>query len=630
MHEKTNSRHLNTIGGLATIQSQDQNQIALTAPGRPGLIYSDFRRQLQTSIDRLHLTGIGRKDRVAILLPNGPELAMALLAVSSCAVSVPLNPTYTQAELYYFLSQVNAKAIIVSSETAYLARDLAIANDIIFVEVQSDAMSPSGVFEFHCKPSTLSTDTTLPSPEDSALLLFTSGTTSQPKLVPLTHFNLLSSVDTIVNTLQLTERDCCLNILPLFHIHGIVAALLATLVSEGSVVCTPGFQDAKFFQWLEEFNPSWYTAVPTMHQAILARATGQTRTIDGTSLRFIRSSSAHLPSSVMQELHQVFGVPVIEAYGMTEASHQITSNLLPPGKRKLGSVGIATETQVAILDTANNVLPPDQVGEIAIRGSAVTSGYENNAEKNAEAFTDGWFRTGDQGRIDSDGYLYLTGRLSDVINRGGMMISPIEVDEVLMRHPGIKSAAAFAVPHPTLEQDLVAAVVIHEQQNLTESQIREFAMSRLVDFKVPSRVVIVTELPTSGTGKISRTDLANKLRHFLSSDYAEPSNAIEALVADIYREVLALEQVGVCDNFFLLGGDSLSAGRVISRLDNLLQVKIPMSMLFEKPTVVELAFEIKSMIENQGNYDLIEILTEFESYTDDDIHALLSAETRNA
>jgi acyl-CoA synthetase (AMP-forming)/AMP-acid ligase II len=299
--------------------------------------------------------------------------------------------------------------------------------------------------------------------------------------------------------------------MPLFHIHGLMAALLSSLLAGASVCCTPGFNALQFFAWLDGEKPTWYTAVPTMHQAILSRAARNQEIIDAANLRFVRSSSASLPPQVMGELEATFRAPVIEAYGMTEASHQMTSNPLPPRPRKVGTVGIAIGLDVAIMDKEGNLLPPNTTGEIVIRGRNVTPGYENNPQANAENFTNGWFRTGDQGIQDEDGYLTITGRLKEIINRGGEKISPREVDEVLMDHPAVQQAVTFAMPHPKLGEEVAAAVVLRDGAEATERDIRDFAAERLAPFKVPRKVLILTEIPKGPTGKLQRIGLAEKL-----------------------------------------------------------------------------------------------------------------------
>jgi acyl-CoA synthetase (AMP-forming)/AMP-acid ligase II len=348
-------------------------------------------------------------------------------------------------------------------------------------------------------------------PDDIALVLHTSGTTSRPKIVPLLHRNVCASAQNIRTTLSLTPEDRCLNVMPLFHIHGLMAPVLSSLASGASVSCTPGFNALKFFSWLEEVAPTWYSAVPTMHQTILARAGRNTEIVAGARLRFIRSSSASLPPQVLGELEAVFGVPVVEAYAMTEASHQMTCNQLPPGVRKAGTVGPAAGPEVSIMDDDGNLLEPGIVGEIVIRGPNVTPGYENNPEANTTAFTHGWFRTGDQGVMDEDRFVTLTGRLKEIINRGGEKISPKEVDEVLMDHPAVQQVVTFAVPHDKLGEEVAAAVVLREGAEATPAEIREFAAERLAAFKVPRTVVMLDEIPKGPTGKLRRIGLAEQL-----------------------------------------------------------------------------------------------------------------------
>ena len=349
------------------------------------------------------------------------------------------------------------------------------------------------------------------SPDDVALVLHTSGTTARPKIVPLLQRNLAASAGNIATSLALGPTDRCLNVMPLFHIHGLIAAVLATLGSGGSVACTPGFDGFRFFQQLQALRPTWYTAVPTMHQLILQRNERSADVIAASKLRFIRSSSAALPPSVMQRLEEVFGAPVIEAYGMTEASHQMAANPLPPAERKPGSVGIGTGLEITVLDEAGSELPQGETGEVSIAGPSVTSGYEANPEANASAFSGRWFRTGDQGYLDRDGYLYLTGRLKEVINRGGEKVSPREVDEVLLAHPAVEQAVAFAIAHDKLGEDVAAAVILAEGSSASEAELRRYAAEHLADFKVPRKIMLVDEIPKGPTGKLQRIGLAAQL-----------------------------------------------------------------------------------------------------------------------
>jgi acyl-CoA synthetase (AMP-forming)/AMP-acid ligase II len=344
-----------------------------------------------------------------------------------------------------------------------------------------------------------------------ALILHTSGTTSRPKIVPLLQSNIAASARHISATLALTPQDRCLNVMPLFHIHGLIAALTASLSAGASVWCAPGFDAMKFFGWLRDARPSWYTAVPTMHQAILSRAPRNQEVIDDVPLRFLRSSSASLPAQVMVALSGAFKCPVIEAYGMTEAAHQMASNPLPPRARKPGTVGVAAGPEVAVMGEDGSILPRGAVGEIVIRGANVTPGYLNNDKANAEAVVNGWFRTGDQGQMDAEGYLSITGRLKEIINRGGEKVSPREVDEILMDHAAVAQVVCFGMPHPKLGEEVAAVVVLRGDAQATERELQAFVATRAADFKVPKKILFMDEIPKGATGKLQRIGLAAKL-----------------------------------------------------------------------------------------------------------------------
>jgi acyl-CoA synthetase (AMP-forming)/AMP-acid ligase II len=537
--------------------------------------------------------GLGREDRVALVLPNGPEMATAFLGIASSAVCAPLNPGYRFEELDFYLSDLAVKAVVVEPASDSPARAVASSRGIEVIELASSFSAPAGAFSL--SGSNGRTANQRPAEgADIALLLHTSGTTSRPKLVPLLHRNLCASADNIARTLGLSSDDCCLSIMPLFHIHGLVAALLSSLAAGGSVVCAGGFSAPRFFTCLATFRPTWYTAVPTMHQAILAQA--DANAISSHRLRFVRSSSAALPAPVMTELETLFGVPVIEAYGMTEAAHQMASNPLPPARRKPRSVGIAAGPEIGIADGGGALLPPGQTGEVVIRGANVTPGYENNAPANRASFTSGWFRTGDQGYLDDDGYLFLTGRLKEIINRGGEKVSPREIDEALLEHPAVVQAVAFAVPHPTLGEDVAAAVVLREQESTDPQALRAFLFQRLTASKVPSQVVIVPAIPKGPTGKLQRIGLGEQLRQFLRPAPAAPRTGVERAVAKIFAEVLQSDGVGIHDNFFALGGDSVRATQVTARVYTVLGIELNNAAVFLRPTVAELADEIVGLI----------------------------------
>jgi acyl-CoA synthetase (AMP-forming)/AMP-acid ligase II len=483
---------------------------AIGAPGRRPLSHGGLRSLIRETSAKLNGLGLGRGDRVAIVLANGPEMATAFVSLAATLTTAPLNPAYRAEEFEFYLSDISAKAILVARDEAGAAVAVAERLGVAVIRLDADAADPAGTFSLE-GPALGSTSPGFAVPEDVALLLHTSGTTSRPKLVPLSHRNIAASASHIGATLALRADDRCLNIMPLFHIHGLIAAVLSSLAAGGEVVCTPGFNALSFFRWLDEARPTWYTAVPTMHQAILARAARNAESVAASRLRFIRSSSASLPPQVMAELEATFRCPVIESYGMTEAAHQMASNPLPPRPRKPGSVGIAAGPEVAIMAGDGALLAPDETGEIVIRGPNVTTGYEKNPDANQTAFAHGWFHTGDQGTMDAEGYVRVTGRLKEIINRGGEKISPREVDEVLMDHPAIAQVVTFGMPHDKLGEDVAAAIVLREGAETSEREIRDFCAGRLADFKVPRRIVILLEIPKGATGKLQRIGLAAKL-----------------------------------------------------------------------------------------------------------------------
>ncbi|WP_299685445.1 acyl--CoA ligase [uncultured Tateyamaria sp.] len=504
----------NTLSALIAGHPGDAQ--AIGAPDRPWLTYGGLRALSAEVETTLHGLGIGRGDRVAIVLPNGPEMATAFLTVAQVATTAPLNPAYKEDEYGFYLEDLKAKALITAADDDGPAIRAATALGIAILRLSFDPTTPAGAFTLSGDTGFDPADTALPEADDVALILHTSGTTSRPKIVPLTQSNVAASARNIRASLALTPEDRCLSVMPLFHIHGLIAAVSATMAAGGEICCAPGFNALRFFGQLKDVDPTWYTAVPTMHQAILARAGRNTDIIENARLRFLRSSSASLPAPVMEELVTTFGAPVIEAYGMTEATHQMCSNPLPPAAQVPGSVGVAAGPEVRIAaETDNTLLPSIDTGEIVISGPNVTLGYESNPKANADNFFDAegkrWFRTGDQGAFDNAGYLRLTGRLKEIINRGGEKISPLEVDATLLSHPDIAQVVCFAVPHDKLGEDIAAAVVLSDGSDLTQRGIQDFAADRLAKFKVPSAIVILDEIPKGATGKIQRIGMAEKL-----------------------------------------------------------------------------------------------------------------------
>ena len=484
-----------------------ENAVALTAPDRPAMTYAALRRHVDSVGRQLAGNGLGPSDRVAIVLPNGPEMASAFMAVAAYMSAAPLNPTYKESEYAFYLEDLAPKLVIVEAGSENPVRAAASALSIPVVEAVVGDNDPAGVFRLF----EAEVDAPPAGADNEALVLHTSGTTSRPKVVPLMQRNIMASARNIAASLELTDSDHCLNIMPLFHIHGLIAVLATSMSKGASVCCTGGFNALKFLDQARDEKISWYSGVPTMHQAILLRAKRQADATKGLALRLIRSSSASLPPAVFEELNDVFECPVIEAYGMTEAAHQMTSNPLGDGKQKAGFVGIATSPEVCIMDQEGNRLTGDAEGEVCIRGDNVTPGYENNPAANESSFTSGWFRTGDQGFFDGDGYLKITGRLKEIINRGGEKVSPLEVDNVLMEHPAIQQVVTFAVADRMLGEEIGAAVVLADGGELDAAGLRAYAETHLAKFKIPKHIVFLDEIPKGATGKLQRIGLAKKL-----------------------------------------------------------------------------------------------------------------------
>ena len=534
---------------------------------------------------------------MAVVLPNGPEMATAFLASSSICTCAPLNPAYQADEFTFSMKDLHVKALLTSYEADHPARQVADNLGIPVLFLNPDEKS-AGLFNIS---SSLPVDDGFSEPvlaslEDIAIVLHTSGTTSRPKIVPLTHRNIFFSAHNIVDTYALLSSDRCLNMMPLFHIHGLMGSLSASLAAGGSVICAPGVNPNQVLDWLSDLEPTWYTAVPIIHQGILDQFQchpGDLR----TRLKFIRSCSSSLPQQVGRNLETTFGVPVLEAYGMTEATHQMASNPLPPKVHKFGSVGLPTgTTKISILDEKGNILPKNTLGEICIRGDNVMLGYENNPTANIASFSNGWLRTGDQGVIDNDGYLFIKGRLRELINRGGEKISPHEIDDVLLTHPAVKQAVAFAIPHPSLGEDVAVAIVIHAGCTVSSQELRQFAASHLIEFKVPRQIVFVSEIPKGPTGKVQRIGLSEKLKRELDAIKSrEPDKSsvplapLEINLLAIWQKNLERDDIRIQDDFLTMGGNSIKAARMLLEVNKSFQVDLALKDIINSPTIATIA-----------------------------------------
>ena len=482
------------------------DKAAVVTPNGPSLTYGRLRDLVEGLASSLSGAGLAKGQAASIVLGNDIRFVATFLAVTRLgAVAAPLNPNYTEDEYRFYMEDAGASLAILPPEE-HPARKAAQGLGLPCIEAQDEGGSVSltrngAALEGRGQPEG-------PSPDDIALFLHTSGTTSRPKGVPLSHANLATSLDNIVGTYGLSEEDRALMIMPLFHVHGLIGVLFSTFASGGTAIVPSRFSASAFWPVAQEHAATWYSGVPTMHQILLSRADGDDAP-RGT-FRFIRSCSAALAPAVLEGLEARFDSPVLEAYGMTEASHQMASNPLPPADRFAGTVGRGTGVQIAIMDEAGTRLADGARGEVVIKGPNVMGGYRNNPEANASAFSDGWFRTGDQGFIDERGYLNLTGRLKELINRGGEKISPLEVDAVLALHPAVQDAICFGVPDVKYGEEVHAAVVLKAEAS--QEDIQAFCQKHLIDFKVPKTVHIVETLPRTATGKVQRRNVAAQFR----------------------------------------------------------------------------------------------------------------------
>jgi acyl-CoA synthetase (AMP-forming)/AMP-acid ligase II len=495
----------------------DKKQPAVMVPeDGTSITYQSLASQVEVLAGRLRQAGMEPGQVVAIVLPNGLEYLVSFLGVTRARlVAAPLNPAYKADEFRFYLEDSGAQGIITSADADTVR---AVAQSL---KLRIWHAGRAATREVHLSgPGPLDSTSAVPETprtEDTALFLHTSGTTSRPKGVPLTHGNLMASLSNISSHYQLSPVDIGLVVMPLFHVHGLIGATLSSLYAGARIVLPGRFSAGAFWPAAKSHGVTWYSAVPTIHQVLLARAE-----TDGAPLRsgfrFIRSCSAALAPATLAQLENRFQAPVLEAYAMTEASHQMTSNPLPPGVHKPGSVGQGTNVAVAIMDDAGNLLPAGSQGEVVVRGNNVTRGYHHNPEANAAAFTNGWFRTGDHGVLDGEGYLTLIGRIKELINRGGEKISPLEIDAALLSHPAVAEAACFGAPDPKYGEEVHAAVVTRAE--VTAAALQIYCGSRLADFKIPKVIYFVRELPKGPTGKVQR----RFLKDFFQSGINPPAS----------------------------------------------------------------------------------------------------------
>jgi len=475
---------------LANSFARDSDAIAIIVPGKPALTrtYAQLSHDVLAFQTKIAKLGITPGSAVSIALPNSYPFIVAFLAASwQRAIAAPLNPAYKQSEFEFYIDDLKSSLVLVpegqvSGPAVKAAKKYQAAVAECYWNGNEVVLDIKNVAKLQGKGNKAVEQA---QPEDVALVLHTSGTTGRPKAVPLSHRNLTRTMNNIKATYNLNSKDRTMLVMPLFHVHGLLCGFLAPLLTGGSVVVPAKFSASDFWRDFQEHKANWYTAVPTIHQILLKSPLPS----PVPQIRFIRSCSSPLSPKVFHELEKALKAPVLEAYAMTEAAHQMTSNPLPPGKRQPGSVGIGQGVEVRILDQSGKEVPQGSEAEICIKGENVTKGYLNNPEANKTSFTDsGFFRTGDQGKMDPDGYVIITGRIKELINKGGEKISPIEVDNVVAQHPKVAEAVSFAMPDEMYGQDVGLAVVIKEGQQLTAEELKGWLTEKMAKFKLPKKV----------------------------------------------------------------------------------------------------------------------------------------------
>ena len=541
------------LDGLRLHAAGRPDAAALIEPGGGTLTFTALERRIRAVAHAVTVAGVQRGDVVALVLPDGAGLIATFLGVASTAGCAVLNPALRGAEIAAALAALGARAVIADPVLAPSAVEAARACGAALLAPASLNSSVPPAWEMPAGGSRV------------ALLLQTSATTGKARIVPLTHANLRAMAANTINTLKLTAADRFLSMMPLFHLQGLMASL-AQLLAGGSVICTGGFEAGAFLAWLREHRPTWYTAGPTLHNAILPLVESHPDVIGSAPLRFVRSIGARLPQATMQRAERALAAPVLEGYGSTEAG-AVTSNT--PQYRKPGSCGRSSGTEVVIMDGNGQLLPPDREGEIVVRGAAVMCAYHNDPEADRNSFRDGWFRTGDLGRLDGEGYLYVTGRIKEMINRGGEKILPGEVEDRFLEHPAVAEAVVVGVAHPTLGEDVMAAVVLRPGAAAAEAELRRFAGERVAEFKLPRRIFFVSEIPKGETGKPARAAVSAQLQAELerAGEAAAPAGETERQLAAVWQRILNVETVGARDDFFRLGGDSLALALMLAEVE---------------------------------------------------------------
>jgi len=567
---------------------------AIVAPGQAALRFADVPARLEAIRATLHGFGITRGDRVVAVLPRGPEMALCYLGVAACGTFVPLNPQCTEDEFHRYLSRLRPSAVIAGEGQDRTVRSVASLLGIEIIELTSIANGPAGAFAFNGRARPATRPPEWAEEDDIAVILLTSGTTSAQKLVPLRHRHLIAYARGMQTAFGLGPTDRCLHVVPMFHGHGLKSSLLSPLAAGGGVICPAVVDVPSIFNALATQRPTWYSANPTVHQAILDAVDQHREILRCTKLRFIVAAAGRLDPKIVQGLEEAFGAPVIEGYSMSETGN-LTSNPLPPRARKRGTVGVPMFNEVRIIDENGKMVGRGQQGEVVARGPGVFDGYLDDPHANAECFVDGWFRTCDLGWFDDDGYLTLTGRIKDVINRGGEKIGALEVESVLADHPAVGRVCVFGIPHPTLGEEIVASVIPAASAQASEDAIIAFARQRLAPFKVPRRIFFTTAFPAGSSGKVDKRQLARLGADLLAASSDAPArrdvvgagpSVLEAEVAALWHAVLGERAAGTDRDFFLSGGDSLKAMELFAAIHKRFGIELDLRHIFDTGATV--------------------------------------------
>ena len=571
------------------------------------ITYSQLNEFIKKFISEVTSLGVKRESRVAIVLPNGLDISLVLLGVSSVAISVPLSQKLTENEFLFYLKHSKC-SFLLTQEKGYPQEAISAAGKLGLTIITIDSQTQVSHNLISQKKSL--SKYTLAKPSDIAIIFLTSGSTGSPKIVPLTHLNVCTSAQQVSMSLNLTKEDRCLCMWEQYHIGGFVDLLLAPIYSGGAVVSAGKFNVDNFFSSIEKFIPTWFQGVPTT-LVELTKIKPEYQTYRSNNFRFIRSVAAALSPAHMLAIEKKFGVPVIQTFGMTEASPLITTNELPPGIRKPGSVGKTCGTEVAIMDANNNVLPRGSQGQIAIKGDNVFRGYENNTEANMAQFNNGWFYTGDIGYFDDDDFLYLTGRSKELINKGGEKISPYEIEAIINKHSSILECAVFSVPHSTLGEDIAAGVVLRENMRISDEELKNIIAENLSQLKIPTNFIFLDKLPKNDIGKIIRSELSEIYQNSnLNKTPTSPQNHTQRILFDLWTAEVHNQSISINDDFQSIGGDSLSYIRILSAIEKIFNIELSRYKYLDLNTIEKMSNLIsKISTQNHSSINIPNIKT---------------------